>query len=168
MTIAPPRACGPSDRRRHGALGLSCPSWRVPGQGPLPDVPLGLAQTSGHARRRLQGVELPNRQQVQIGRRKVTGYLLAVAHPVGGAKARYFESRGYSIDAPEQLEETLRQIAVEGTVTKEETTDFGKKYVVEGSVTAPDGNPLVLATVWIVDRAGVPVLVTAYPTARKL
>ena len=112
-------------------------------------------------------MELPNRQQVQIGRRKVTGYLLAVAHPVGGAKARYFESRGYSIDAPEQLEGTLQQVAAEGTVTKEEATEFGKKYVVEGSVVAPDGNPLMLATVWIVDDEGVPVLVTAYPTARK-
>ena len=112
-------------------------------------------------------MELPNRQQVRIGRRKVTGYLLAVAHPVGGAKARYFESRGYSIDAPEQLEATLRQIALEGTVTRKEGTEFGTKYVVEGTVTAPDGNPLVLATVWIVDDADVPVLVTAYPTARK-
>ena len=77
-------------------------------------------------------MELPNRHSVQIARRKVTGYLLAVAHSVGGAKARYFESRGYSIDAPEQLEETLRQVAAEGTVAKEDATEFGTKYVVEG------------------------------------
>jgi Domain of unknown function (DUF6883) len=58
-------------------------------------------------------LELPNRLDVEIARRKVTGYLLAVAHPVGGAKARYFESRGYSVEAPEQLEDALRQVAAQ-------------------------------------------------------
>jgi hypothetical protein len=112
-------------------------------------------------------LELPNRLDVEIARRKVTGYLLAVAHPVGGAKARYFESRGYSVEAPEQLEDALRQVAAQGTTVKRDVTEWGTKYVVEGSVTAPDGNPLALATVWIVAGPSVPVLVTAYPTTRK-
>jgi hypothetical protein len=37
----------------------------------------------------------------------------------------------------------------------------------EGTVTAADGNPPALATVWMVGDAGTPVLVTAYPMARK-
>jgi len=110
---------------------------------------------------------LPNRFRVEIARRKVTGYLLATAHPVGGAKARYFESRGYSIEEPQKLEDALRQVAAEGTVAKENATRWGIKFVVEGSVIAPDGNPLPLATVWIVKESSVPVLVTAYPIARK-
>jgi hypothetical protein len=112
-------------------------------------------------------LELPNRSRVEIARRKVTGYLLAVGHPVGGAKARYFESRGYSLEAPEQLEQALRRAAREGRVVKEEATEWGTKYVVERIVTAPDGNPLGLVTVWMVRDAGVPVLVTAYPMTRK-
>ena len=57
-------------------------------------------------------------------------------------------------------------MAADGAVTKAETTDWGTKYVVEGMVPAPDGNPMSLATVWIINEAGDPVLVTAYPTAR--
>lgn len=112
-------------------------------------------------------MELPNRFRVEISRRKVTGYLLATAHPVGGAKARYFESRGYSLEAPEGLEDALRRVALVGVVVGEEATAWGKKYVVEATITAPDGNPLALATVWIVGDPGVPLLVTAYPIARK-
>jgi hypothetical protein len=37
------------------------------------------------------------------------------------------------------------------------------KYVVVGSVQAPDGHELALATVWIVAEGRDPVLVTAYP-----
>ena len=112
-------------------------------------------------------MELPNRSRVEISRRKVTGYLLAVGHPVGGAKARYFESHGYSLEAPERLEQALRHVAREGSVVKDEATEWGTKYVVEGIVTAPDGNTLGLVTVWMVRDAGVPVLVTAYPMTRK-
>jgi hypothetical protein len=112
-------------------------------------------------------LRLPNRSRASVARRKVTAYLLSVAHPVGGAKARFFESRGYSVEVPERLEESLLEVASEGAVTKEEATEWGTKYVVEGVVEAPDGNPLSLATVWIVDDSGDPVLVTAYPTGRN-
>lgn len=112
-------------------------------------------------------MELPNRGRVVIARRKVTSYLLSVAHPVGGAKARYFESRGYSVTAPERFEDSLRMVAAEGAVTKSEATNWGTKYVVEGVVPAPDGNPMSLATVWIMKESGAPTLVTAYPAARN-
>ena len=112
-------------------------------------------------------MKLPNRSRVEISRRKVTGYLLAAAHPVGGAKARYFESRGYSLEAPEGLEDALRRVALEGEVMGEEATEWGTKYVVEATITAPDGNQIALATVWIGGDSGVPVLVTAYPITRK-
>ena len=93
----------------------------------------------------------------------MTEYLLAVGHPVGGSKARYFESRGYSVAGAEVLEQALRQVAADGEVTKVEATAWGTKYVVVGDVTAPDGNPMTLGTVWIVVEARSPLFVTAYP-----
>ena len=89
-----------------------------------------------------------------------------MGHPVGGAKARYFKSRGYSLEAPEVLEASLRQVAETGKVIKVEATGWGTKYLVVGEVTTPDGNQLALGTVWIVVGSSRPVLVTAYPTRR--
>ena len=110
---------------------------------------------------------LPRWSEVGISRGKITGYLLATGHPVGGAKARYFESRGYSIDSPEVLEESLTDVALRGEVVSEEATEWGTKYVVVGTVQAPDGNPMSLATVWIDVDEPVPMLVTAYPARDK-
>jgi len=111
-------------------------------------------------------LELPRRTEVEISRRKVTGYLLATGHPIGGAKAKYFESRGYRIDLPDILEAALRDIARHGDVASTEATSWGTKYFVVGSVRAPDGNQMELGTVWIVAGEGAPALVTAYPTRR--
>jgi hypothetical protein len=111
--------------------------------------------------------DFPGRNQVHVPRRKVTGYLLAAAHPVGGPKARYFLSRGYSLEAPEVLEAALRDVASQGTVVSEEATTWGRKYLVVGQVRAPDGNPMDVATVWVVAGNAAPVLVTAYPNRRN-
>jgi filamentous hemagglutinin len=108
-------------------------------------------------------LELPKRYEVVIPRWKTTGYLLAVTHPVGGPKAKYFESRGYSADAPEILEETLREVARTGRVARKEATNWGAKYLIVGEVIAPDGNPMILGTVWFVMGDASPTLVTAYP-----
>jgi hypothetical protein len=87
---------------------------------------------------------------------------MSTSHPVGCAKARYF-SRGYRVEAHGDLERDLKEIARVGTVQSTHDTGWGTKYVVTGVVTAPDGDSVELATVWIVgDEAG-PVLVTAYP-----
>ena len=94
---------------------------------------------------------------------KIEEYLLALSHPVGGAKARYLIARGYSPDAPDALEEDLKAIARTGALESTEATDWGTKYLVVGSVEAPDGARLELATVWIASGENTPVLVTAYP-----
>jgi hypothetical protein len=98
-----------------------------------------------------------------VPRSKVEGYLLSLGHPVGGAKARFLVGRGYDPESPEVLAEDLRAIGRTGRIASTEATDWGTKYVVVGSVRAPDGGSLELATVWIVAGDEVPVLVTAYP-----
>ena len=49
----------------------------------------------------------------------------------------------------------------------EEATEWGTKYFVVGTIDAPDGNPMTLDTVWIVDEGNVPTFVTAYPARRE-
>jgi hypothetical protein len=114
-----------------------------------------------------QSLKLPGSSEVQISRSKVIGYLLATGHPVGGAKARYLESRGFTLEAPVVLESALRRLAMDGTVITEEATRWGTKCFVVGTIDAPDGNPMTLDTVWIVDESGVATFVTAYPAWRE-
>jgi filamentous hemagglutinin len=116
---------------------------------------------------RSRHLELPRRTEVEIPRDKVVDYLLAVSHPVGGPKARYFESRGYSASSPAVLEASIRLVALEGSLIKEEATEWGTKYFVVGVVPAPDGNPISIGTVWIVSGSPRPLLITAYPVRRR-
>jgi len=92
--------------------------------------------------------------------------LLDPEHPVGGPKAIYFRSRGYDLADAGALVATLRRLAEQGVVTDAETTVWGTKYLVVGTLTAPDGKPITLGSVWIVSGEGAPVLVTAYPMRR--
>lgn len=108
-------------------------------------------------------LDLPRGDEAEVPRSKVREYLLALGHPVGGAKARYLVARGYDPEVPEVLEEDLRALAQTGRVESTEATDWGTKYLVIGSVRAPDGEALELATVWIASGKEAPVLVTAYP-----
>jgi len=98
-----------------------------------------------------------------VPRSKIGEYLLSLGHPVGGAKARYLIARGYDPDVPEVLERDLKAVAKTGRVESTEATDWGTKYLVVGSVRAPDGTSLEVATVWITLGEDAPVLVTAYP-----
>ena len=111
----------------------------------------------------MTALSLPQAKGARVPRSKVVGYLLSDSHPVGSAKARYFRSRGYGVEAPEEFERSLLQLAGTGRVVSEERSEWGVKYVVEGEVVAPDGNPLVLTTVWMVAEGGAPDLITAYP-----
>jgi len=112
-------------------------------------------------------VKLPDGENAEVPRGKILNYLLSRSHPVGSAKARYFASRGYRVGAPDVLERDLRVVAAEGTVESTEETVWGTKYVVVGSLVAPDGDPLELATVWMRRAEDRPMLVTAYPWRGK-
>jgi len=65
------------------------------------------------------------------------------------------------------LEHDLKAIAGDGEVQSSQDTEWGTKYVVTGSVVAPDGESLDLVTVWMVRGVAHPLLVTAYPWRRS-
>ena len=109
-------------------------------------------------------MKLPRCAEAYASLRKVTAYLLATDHPVGGPKARYFVSRGYILEDPRRFEDAVKDLACSGTVTKTESSRWGTKYVVEGELSAPDGRPMRLCTVWMIKGDQAPQLITAYPT----
>jgi hypothetical protein len=105
-------------------------------------------------------------REAHIDQRKIVGYLLATAHPVGGAKAAFFRSLGYRAEQWTRLRDDLAHIAQNGEVIEPAgATAYGLKMIVDGVVESPCGQMVALRTVWISDGPdGVPRLVTAYPS----
>ena len=55
-------------------------------------------------------------REAQVDERKILEYLLATGHPVGGAKAAFFVSLGYSSKEWTRLRDDLARIARHGEV----------------------------------------------------
>jgi hypothetical protein len=103
--------------------------------------------------------------EAHIDESKVVDYLLATAHPVGGAKAAFFMSLGYRAEDWTRLRDDLVHIAHTGEVIAVDATGYGLKTIVDGVVESPCGRMVTLRTVWISDGpGGVPRLVTADPS----
>jgi hypothetical protein len=112
----------------------------------------------------METAQLPNCQNARIADAKLYKYLLNPLHPDGKSKARFFELAGYTATGGEQLRADLLRLACSGTVTKQMPNPEGVKFVVIGSVDAPNGRAYELLTVWAVEPPDYePRLITAYP-----
>jgi len=109
-------------------------------------------------------MKLPNRTQAYVPERKLTAYLLSLSHPVGGSKARFFRKVGFDESNVEHLREELRMLAQHSEIDEVEETPHGTKYVITGSLHAPDADAVTVRTVWMIEReSNAPRFVTAYP-----
>lgn len=101
-------------------------------------------------------MQLPNWNQAQIDRRKLTDYLLNRNHPDAKGKSAFFCSQ-YGTDW-QALRDDLRAHATH-PITSERETHHGTLYVIEHDL---QGTPV--RSVWMI-RTGesFPRLVTAYP-----
>jgi hypothetical protein len=107
---------------------------------------------------------IPKADSAHIPPEKLTDYLLNVQHPVGGGKANWFRGLGYDSLKPTVLEQDLLNLVRTSQDYSEQASPFGTKYVVIGTITAPNGNEANLTTVWIIESGDDrPRLVTAYP-----
>lgn len=109
-------------------------------------------------------MRLPNADQANVHREKITEYLLSTDHPDGRSKARFFTKFGFSLVNWEILAEALRKHAIDYPIVKAVESDFGTRYTVEGELETPDGRRPRVRTVWIPGRGSEsPRLITAYP-----
>ena len=107
---------------------------------------------------------LPDCEQARVEDAKLYRYLLNLNHPEGKSKARFYELVGYTSANGEQLRADLLTLACSGEVTNELPNRVGRKYVVVGSIDAPNGRTYQLLTVWAVEPPDeLPRLITAYP-----
>lgn len=111
---------------------------------------------------------LPLAEQAIVSPDKVLYYLLSETHPIGKHKARVFTQYGFSRENWEVLAATLRQHALDNPLVQTDSTPYGTRYVVEGTIDTPSGRPLLLRTVWFSETpSNPPRLVTAYPLRKR-
>ncbi|MFQ5447271.1 MAG: DUF6883 domain-containing protein [Saprospiraceae bacterium] len=110
-------------------------------------------------------MKLPNAAMANIREEKLTKYLLNLSHPDGLNKARFFMLCGFSPENPEELRSALLTHAQTTSVKETKTNPFGAKYVLEGTLAAPDGTYPKIVSIWIIEHENdYPELVTAYPS----
>jgi hypothetical protein len=113
-------------------------------------------------------MKLPNANKAIVDRKKIVDYLLNPAHPAGGSKALFFLRFGFTVANWQHLTEALLRHARENEVTATEQTVYGRRFVVEGPLTTPDGSRLNVRSAWYIDEGdSAPRFVTAHPL-RKL
>ena len=109
-------------------------------------------------------MRLPNADQAQVDREKITEYLLSDTHPDGSGKARFFKKFGFRTEVWEILAASLRKHGSSHSVVKIVESAYGMRYTVEGEIEAPDGRNPRVRTVWVIERNSTrPRFITAYP-----
>jgi hypothetical protein len=109
-------------------------------------------------------MELPNRDQAVVPRRKVVDYLLSESHPDGQSKANFFCIFGFSSAEWGALADALLDHARHNGVSRVERSHFGTRYVIEGIMNTPINRSPQVRSVWFIDSGeSVPRLVSAYP-----
>jgi hypothetical protein len=107
---------------------------------------------------------LPNAHLAVVDERKITEYLLAATHPAGRTKAAFLGKFGFQISSWRVLSDALLVHASLSVVSSVVETEFGRKYSVDGMLSAPDGRKPFLRVIWFITRGDdIPRLVTAYP-----
>jgi len=91
-------------------------------------------------------------------------YLLNVSHRDGGPKARCFLARGFSDADWQEFARVSGLHPVENPVLESELTGYGWKVVVRCTLRTPHGRNPCVRTVWMVEDAEAPRLITAYPS----
>jgi hypothetical protein len=111
---------------------------------------------------------LPRPELAQVDESKIKEYLLSTTHPGGRSKARYLLSRGFDPLRWQELAEALRRHGTCNPVAASVESNYGTRYVVDGSLSTPVGVVTHFRTVWILGIGQArPRLVTAYPMEQK-
>ena len=109
-------------------------------------------------------MNLPNAERAVVPSRKITDYLLSTSHRDGQHKAEFFRSFGFKLEAWEELASALLNHARRYEVVEIVPTPFGRNFVIEGSLPAPDGRSPKVRVIWFIAKnAETATLATAYP-----
>lgn len=109
-------------------------------------------------------MKLPNAARAIVPEEKITGYLLSKTHRDGRHKAAYFLGLGFAPDAWQILASAFLKHAADHEVARSDSTSFGVRYVVEGTIATPSGRTPSIRSVWFTETGEeLPRFVTSYP-----
>lgn len=113
-------------------------------------------------------VKLPNGGMGLVPKAKVVDYLLSFTHRYGRSKAAFFSAHGFQYQRWEEMSQALRRHAAENEIAEPTETPFGRRYVIDGNLLAPDGAGLRIRSVWFLETGiKAPRFVTAHPLPRR-
>jgi hypothetical protein len=147
----------PSQMRPAAGGGSGSPPPKPPAP-PPPKLPPPPGPMSPSGKLPLAGAD-----RAVIDRRKITDYALNPEHPVGGNKAKVFESAlGFKKEHADDLIDQLKSGVKNNPAIEGKLDQFGQRYTVDIPVTGPTGSGVV-RTGWIY-KAGsdVPELTTLF------
>jgi hypothetical protein len=111
-------------------------------------------------------MQLPNADAAIVSRSKIGNYLLDLAHPIGGGKARFFLSFGFRREEWNLLADAFRKHAQENPVANSISDADGVTYLIEGPLETPSGRRPRLRTIWLIETGQLaPRFITSYPLA---
>jgi hypothetical protein len=109
-------------------------------------------------------MKVPNWSQAVIEPKKLRDYLLNIEHKRGKSKAAVLLSFGYTPGNWPILEDDLRQYHLSAEVTVMRETPYGRRYEIRALLNTPSGRPLVVRTVWQIDKGtDYPRFITLFP-----
>ena len=107
---------------------------------------------------------LPTFEHAYVDPAKVRDYLLSPVHPVGRFKAVVFQALGYRAEGWETLRDDLLALTRTTEAVAGQTSTFGQKYEVSGTLRGPNGREAKFTSVWLVPIEGeAPRFITAFP-----
>ncbi|WP_339374722.1 DUF6883 domain-containing protein [Photorhabdus australis] len=108
--------------------------------------------------------KLVNANNAVIDLNKVTSYALNTEHPVGGNKAKVFESAlGYNQSNATDLISKIQAGTKTNTAILGNVDKFGQRITIDMPITGPNGKTAIVRTGWIYDTgSSTPRLTTLY------
>lgn len=110
---------------------------------------------------------LPHIERAEVEEKKIREYLLNLAHPTGGSKAKFFRGRGFNDTAWQVLRAALIEQARRNPVADQSKDEYGQRFVVDCYCPTPDGSNPCIRTVWeVTPKNPCPRLITAHPNKK--
>ena len=86
-----------------------------------------------------------------IATSKIAGYLLEWRPE--NDKSHFLASAGYTVHYVDRLIEDIRTQLLPSNAALEETTEYGDKYRISGTLTGPNGQVLRVESIWMIEAA---------------
>lgn len=107
---------------------------------------------------------LPHVDCANVEEKKIRQYLLNMAHPKGGSKARFFLGKGFEDKSWQAFRDAIIEQARRNPIADQSADEYSQRFVVDCHCPTPDESNPCIRTVWeVLPENPCPRLITAHP-----